>query len=149
MENYYNAWDEEQLDQVLQEMNIYIRVDPAAIGREIAYILELFKETYQYELEIEVEKDSFWVSSEMGYVAAHFEPIQNNPRKKYYTLLHNPEYKKYTDGFKFTLDFSDGILDSNGNPKKPGEIVTIAQSNNINTVTTELLHHWTREVSFC
>ena len=127
--------------------NSIIKVDRSLVADAISILIGHFEQVFGYELQPEVESKSFLMSVEAGYIAAHLTPAKFNQTEEYYTLLHNPKFKTTPKGWKYTLQFTDGLYDEAGNENDEGEFVVLISSNNIDGLKSALESHWKQRES--
>jgi len=132
--------DFDDLDELVE--NVVIHANAKLIYPQVTEILEAFYEKFGYSLRSEVESKTFIVSYERGYLAAYFTPVEYNRTEKYYTLVFNPNYKSFAEGWQYSLDFTDSFLDESGAESMEATCETLIYGQNIQTIIDEMINHW-------
>jgi hypothetical protein len=143
-DSYEDFDDDYEMDEeeILESLNrCLIHVNPRELEELSIELTERFQQEFGYGIRLELEEKTFQLMNG-GYVAAHFTPVKYNETEKYYTLIVNPHFKRIQDGYKYILEFYDGLYNEDGTDKDLEDIDVLSKSNNYFDVIWSLIEHW-------
>lgn len=141
-EPFFDDEDDMDEDEMLEALNrCLIHVDPRDLEGLSIELTEMFQKEFGYGIRLEIEEKTFQLLNG-GYVAAHFTPVKYNKTEKYYTLIHCPNYKHIPEGYRYILEYYDGLYNEDGSDRHLEDRSILSKANNYFDIILSLVEHW-------